>query len=159
NGMRYGVSVSFPEKVTKMKDGIIDDNFVINYTYSLDFIKQNSDPYSLFQKFIILFEYLDLQRRINLVSKKNKMGVVERIMGVHSQNEYRGGTEFTLLEMTSQIQLAGYNKVLSDLGISFENVLHQVFTSSFQEKYEFANNAHFSIPSATSYFEKVRLLA
>lgn len=159
NGMRYGVSVSFPEKATKIKDGIIDDNSVINYSYSLDFIKKNNDPYLLFQNFIILFEYLDLQYRVNLVSKKNKMGVFERIMGVHSQNEYRGGTEFNLLEMTSHIQVAGYYKVLLDLGISLENVLHQVFTSSFQEKYEFANNARFSIPSATTYFEKVRLLA
>lgn len=159
NGMRYGVSVSFPENSSKIKDENIDENSIINYSYSLDFIKQNRDPYLLFQNFIVLFEYLDIQLRINLVSKKNKMGVFERIMGVHSQNEYRGGTEFTLLEMTSQIQLAGYNKVLSDLGISLENVLHEVFTSSFQEKYEFANNARFSIPSATSYYEKVRLLA
>jgi hypothetical protein len=159
NGMRYGVSISFPEKATKTKDVIIDDNFVINYSYSLDFIKKNNDPYLLFQNFITLFEYLDLQRRINLVSKKNKMGVFERIMGIHSQNEFRGGTEFNLLEMTSHIQVAGYYKVLLDLGISLENLLHQVFTSSFQEKYEFANNARFSIPSATSYFEKVRLLA
>ena len=158
NGMRYGVSVSFPEKSNKIKDGNIDQNSFINYSYSLDFIKQNREPYFLFQNFIVLFEYLDIQRRINLVSKKKKMAVFERIMGVHSQNEYRGGTEFNLLEMTSQIQLSGYNKVLSDIGISLENVLHEVFTSSFQEKYEFANNARFSIPSAKSYFEKVRLL-
>jgi len=159
NGMNYGVSVSFSEKTSKVKDGVIDDNFIINYTYSLDFIKQNSDPYSLFQNFKILFEYIDLQHRINLVSKKNKMGVFERIMGVHSQNEYRGGTEFNLKEMTSHLQIVAYNKVLSDLGIFLENVLHQVFTSSFQEKFEFANNASFSIPTAISYFEKVRLLA
>lgn len=159
NGMRYGVSVSFPENSSKIKDGNVDENSIINYSYSLDFIKQNRDPYFLFQNFIALFEYLDIQHRINLVSKKNKMGVFERIIGVHSQNEYRGGTEFTLLEMTSQIQLAGYYKVLSNLGISLENVLHEVFTSSFLEKHEFANNARFSIPSATSYFEKVRLLA
>jgi hypothetical protein len=159
NGMRYGVSVSFPEKATKIKDGVIDDNSIINYIYSLDFIKKYSEPYLIFQNFIILFEYLDIQRRVNLVSKKNTMGVFERNMGVHSHNEYRGGTEFTLLEMTSHIQIAGYNKVLTDLDISLENVLHQIFTSSFQEKYEFANNARFSIPSATTYFEKVRLLA
>lgn len=158
-GMSYGVSVSFLENTNKIKDGNIDENSIINYSYSLDFIKQNLDPYLLFQNFIILFEYLDLQWRINLVSKKNDMDVLERIIGIHSPNEYKGGTEFTLLEMTSQIQLVDYYKVLSDIDISLENVLHQVFTSSFQEKYEFANNAHFSIPSATSYFEKVRLLA
>ncbi|MBD3628189.1 hypothetical protein [Cyclobacterium sp.] len=159
NGMRYGVSVSFTENASKIKDGIIDDDFEINYSYSLDFIKQNNDPFLLFQNFIVLFEYLDVQRRINLVSKKNKMGVFERVMGVHSKNDYRRGTEFNLMEMTSQLQLVGYNNVLSDLGFSLEYILHQVFTSSFQDRYEFANNARFSIPSATSYFEKVRLLA
>jgi hypothetical protein len=159
NGMKYGVSVSFSEKTSKVKDCVIDENFIINYTYSLDFIKQNCDPYSLFQNFKFLFEYIDHQHRINLVSKKNKMGVFERIMGVHSQNEYRGGTEFNLMEMTSHLQVVAYNKVLSDLCILLENVLHQVFTSSFQEKFEFANNASFSIPTAKSYFEKVRLLA
>jgi hypothetical protein len=159
SGMKYGVSVSFPQNASKIKDAAIDDNSVINYSYSLDFIKQNAYPYSLFQNFRLLFEYLDRQHRINLVSKKNKLSVLERFMGVHSQNEYRGGTEFNLLEMTSYIQIVGYNKVLSDLGISLENVLHEVFTSLFQEKFEFANNARFSIPSSTSYFEKVRLLA
>lgn len=158
-GMKYGVSISFPENPTKIKDGIIDDDFVVNYTYSLSFIRQNNNPYSLFQNFKILFEYLDNQNRINLVSKRNQMGVFERIMGVHSQNEYRGGTTFNMLEMTSHIQIAAYNRIVGGLNNSLENILHHVFTSSFQEKYGFADNARFSIPSATSYFEKVRLLA
>ena len=80
-------------------------------------------------------------------------------MGVHSQNEYRGGIEFNLTEMTSHIQMVAYNLLLTDLGVSLENVLHHVFTSSFKEKYNFAENAHFTIPSASSFFEKVRLLA
>ena len=158
-GMKYGVSISFPENPAKIKDGVIDDDFVVNYSYSLAFIKQNNNPYSLFQNFKILFEYLDNQNRINLVSKKNQMGVFERIMGVHSQNEYRGGTTFNMLEMTSHIQIAAYNKIVGDLNNSLETILHHVFTSSFQEKYGFADNARFSAPSATSYFEKVRLLA
>ncbi|MEA4968842.1 MAG: hypothetical protein VB048_12095 [Bacteroidaceae bacterium] len=158
-GINYGVSVSFPKKTGKVKDVVIDEKFIMNYTYSLDFIKQNSDPYSLFQNFKILFEYIDLQYRSNLVSKKNEIGLLERIIGVHSQNEYRRGTQFNIMEMTSYAQIVSYSKVLIDLGILLENVLHQVFTSSFQEKYEFAKNASFSIPTATSYFEKVRLLA
>ncbi|MHB8402703.1 MAG: hypothetical protein ACYDCN_11880, partial [Bacteroidia bacterium] len=58
-GMKYGVSISFPENPTKIKDGVIDDDFVVNYSYSLSFIKQNNNSYSLFQNFKILFEYLD----------------------------------------------------------------------------------------------------
>lgn len=159
-GMKYGVNISFPENATKVKDGFIDDNRIVHYSYSLDFIKQNSDPYSLFQNFRTLFEYLDNQNRINLVSKKSQMGLFERIMGIQSKNEYRSGTAFSLSEMTSQGQIFGYNKIISELNNSLENILHSIYTSSFQEKYDFANNARFLIPSATSsYFEKVRLLA
>lgn len=45
SGMEYGVSVNFLENTTKIKDDFIDDNSVINYTYSLDFIKQNNNTY------------------------------------------------------------------------------------------------------------------
>jgi len=158
-GMKYGVSISFPENASKIKDGFIDDNLTAHYSYSLDFIKQNNNPYLLFQNFKHLFEYLDRQNRINLVSKKSQMGVFERVMGVRSQNEYRGGTAFSLSEMTSQAQIFGYNKIVSDLGTSLEEILHFVFTVAFQERYRFAENALISIPSAGSYFEKVRLLA
>jgi hypothetical protein len=159
-GMTYGVSISFPENATKIKDGHIDDKLVAHYTYSLDFIKKNNNPYLLFQNFKFLFEFLDNQNRINLVSKKSQMGVFERIMGVHSQNEYRIGTGFSLTEMASQGQIYGYNKILNELNTSLEDILHFAFTIAFQERYNFANNARFLCPSETnSHFEKVRLLA
>lgn len=87
------------------------------------------------------------------------MGIFERVMGVHSQNAYMEGTSFSFSEMTSHAQIFGYNKVVNELNTSIEDILHFAFTIAFQEKYKFANNARFSIPSANSYFEKVRLLA
>lgn len=158
-GMKYGVTISFPENAAKIKDGYIDDNLTAHHAYSVDFLKQNNNPYLLFQNFKHLFEYIDRQNRITLISKKSQMGVFESIMGVRSQNEYRVGTAFSLSEMTSQAQIFGYNKIVSELGTSLEKILHFVFTIAFQERYRFAENARFSIPSANSYFEKVRLLA
>jgi len=158
-GMKYGVSISFQENATKIKDGFVDDKLIAHYSYSLDFIKQNNNPYFLFKNFKYLFEYLDNQNRINLVSKKSEMGLFETIMGVRSQNEYRGGTSFSLSEMTSQGQMFSYSQVINKLNSSLEDILHFVFTTSFQEMYAFAENARFSIPTATSDFEKVRLLA
>ena len=158
-GMEYGVSIIFPENSSKIKDVFFDENFIVQYSYSLDFIKQNNNPYNLFQNFKHLFEYTDNQNRISLVSKKSQMGLFERIMGVHSQNEYQGGTAFNLSKMTSHVQIVAYNKLLDDLNNSLEKILHFVFTTAFKEKYVFVDNARFSIPTATSYFEKVRLLA
>ena len=158
-GMEYGGSIIFPENSSKIKDVFFDENFIVQYSYSLDFIKQNNNPYNLFQNFKHLFEYTDNQNRISLVSKKSQMGLFERIMGVHSQNEYQGGTAFNLSKMTSHVQIVAYNKLLDDLNNSLEKILHFVFTTAFKEKYVFVDNARFSIPTATSYFEKVRLLA
>lgn len=158
-GTRYRISISYPEKATKIKD-VKADNLDLEYSYSLDFIKQNNDSYSLFQNFKFLFEFVDNQNRISLVNKRSQLGGMERVMGVHSQNEYRTGFAFNSGEKTSQLQIFSYNLIIKELNNSLEDILHNVFTSKFQEKYGFVDNAHFSIPSATnSYFEKVRLLA
>lgn len=158
-GMKYGVSISFVNNSTKIKDAFIEDN-LIHYSYSSDFIKEHNNPYILFQNFKYLFEYLDEQNRINLVSKKSQMGVFERLISIHSKNEYRIGTSFSLSEMTSQGQILGYSKAIDELNMSLEDILHFAFTVAFQKKYNFAENARFLVPSNTnSYFEKVRLLA
>lgn len=160
NSMKYGVSISFPKNATKIKDGFVDENLTAHYSFSLDYIEQYNDFYTLFKNFKILFEYVDIQNRINLVSKRSQMVVFERVMGVHSQNEYRTGTAFSLTEMTSQGQIYGYGQILNALNISLEEILNFIFTSSFQEKYGFPNNARFLVPSATNtHFEKVRILA
>jgi len=158
--VKYGVSVCFAEKETKIKQERLE-NSIVNYVYSLDFIKENNDIYFLFQNFKLLFEYLDIQNRINLISKKSQMGLMETLFGLHSKNEYRIGTTFSVLEMASSAQINGYyNTIINNLGNSLENILQLVFTSIFQEKYNFANNARLSMPSKNnSYLEKVRLLA
>lgn len=159
-GMAYGVSISFPKNAAKIKEGHIDDKHVVHYSYSLDFIKKNNNPYLLFNNFKYLFEFIDNQNRINLVSKKSQLGLFERFMGVHSRNEYRTGTSFSFMEMASQIQIYGYNKVLNELQTSVENILHFTLTNAFQTEYGFPNNVHFAFPLTTnSFLEKVRLLA
>lgn len=158
-GFRYGISVEFSEKVSKIKDGYIDDSHTAHYVYNTNFIKENNTPYLLFQNFKYLFEYLDSESRINLISKESQIESLESIMGLRSVNEYKVGAAFSYSEITSQAQIAVYNKVLSELGTSLEEILQHVFTVDFHERFGFAENALFSIPSATTYLEKVRLLA
>ena len=156
---KYGVSISFPEKIQGIKKIVLDDS-VLNCSYSLSFIKQNLDIHSIYLNFIILFEYLDNQSRISMFNKKSKMGVMEKVMGIHSENEYRKGITFNMNEMLSYAQIVAYNRIINDLGESLENVLKNIFINTFKEKYSFADNARLSMPSTTaSSFEKVRFLA
>ena len=157
--IHYGVSVSFPENMSEIKDGKIKDGFNIEYTYNLEFIKANNSPYALFENFYYLFEYIDHQHRIRLINKLNTMDILERVIGVHSTSEYITGTGFNLSEMTSAVQIAAYMQLLEKLGVSLETILSQVFCFVLHEKYGFADNARLSMPTSTSYLEKVRSLA
>ncbi|WP_111672816.1 hypothetical protein [Algoriphagus litoralis] len=156
---KYGVSISYPEKASKIKESKVE-NLVSHYSYSIDFIKDNAHPYLLYLNFKLLFEYLDYQNRINLISKTSQLSVLERVMGVRSKNEYFGGILFQLSQITSQAQIFTYSNVLRTLNISIEEILQYVYTTLFFEKYGFANNASLTIPtlSATP-LEKVRTIA
>ncbi|WP_299989335.1 hypothetical protein [uncultured Pontibacter sp.] len=157
--MKYGVSVTYLENVSKIKEVKLE-NFVTHYTYSLDFIKNDTHPYSLYLNFKLLFGYLDYQNRIDLISKSSQLGVMERVMGVRSQNEYFCGMLFRLSQMTSQAQIFTYSNVLKTLDYSLEEILQFVYTSFFAEKYGFADNASLIMPTASaSPLEKVRMLA
>ena len=158
-GIPMGVSVSFPENMSEIKDGKIKNGFTIEYTYNLDFIKANNNPHALFENFFYLFEYIDHQHRIRLTNKKSSMDILEKVIGLHSKSEYIKSIGFNLSEMTSQAQIAGYMQVLENMSVSLEVILSQVFCSIFHEKYGFANNARLSMPTATSYLEKIRSLA
>ncbi|MFK5915183.1 MAG: hypothetical protein QM484_12485 [Woeseiaceae bacterium] len=157
--MKYGVSISYPENASETKE-VKPENSVAHYAYSLDFIKDNTQPYLLYLNFKVLFEYLDHQNRINLINKPSQVGVLEGLMGVRSKNEYFRGMAFQLSEMTSQAQIFTYSNVLNTLDNSLEEILQFVFTSFFAKKYGFANNANLTVPTASaSALEKVRSLA
>lgn len=158
-GITYGASITFNKTETSIKSCRIDGN-IFHYSYNLDYIEKINDLYMLYRNFQILFEYVDDYNRITLVRKIREMDIFETQIGVRSQNEYSFGIVFSLSEMISNIQILGYSKMLTESNISLESILHFVFTSAFQAKYDFANNARFSAPTATSsYFEKVRLIA
>ena len=157
--MKYGVSIGYPENFPTIKEAKIEGG-VVHYKYSLDFIKDNSHPYLRYVNFKVLFEYLDNQNRISLISKASQVGIMERTIGVRSKNEYFCGMSFQRSEMTSQAQIFTYSSVLSTLDNSLEEILQFVFTSFFAKNYGFANNASLIVPTVnSSALEKVRSLA
>lgn len=154
----YGVSVGFQENATSTVNCSIE-NGVAQYIYNLNHLKNNSDSYCLFLNFKYLFGYLDNQNRIRLVSNVKDLGLFEMIGIVSSQHEYIHGMSFIVSEMTSQAQIIVYNEQVNNLNTTLEDIISYIFEKSFQEKHGFADNATFSIPTATTYLQKIRLLA
>lgn len=135
----------------------IKDGFKTEYSYSLDYIKANNNPYTLFENFFSLFEYLDNHRRIRLVSKKSSLETIERFIGIHSKSEYIQGISFRLSEMTSQLQIDAYIQVLENMGISLESVLQNVYSVVFHEKYGYDENVYLNMPISTSFLKRLGL--
>lgn len=158
NRIVHGVSVGFQENAASTINCSIE-NGIAQYIYNLNHLKNNSDSYCLFLNFKYLFGYLDNQNRILLVSNAKNLGLFERMGIVSSQYEYIHGMAFTVSEMTSQAQIIVYNEQVNDLNTTLEDIISYIFEKSFQEKHGFADNATFSIPTATTYLEKIRLLA
>ncbi len=158
-GISFKISISFLPNMDFIKSITVPNTQTINYSYSLDFIKQNSNPYSLFMNFFYMFEYIDWQHRINLVSKESNCSALEKVLRMQPKNEYRDSICFSHSEMTSILQIAAYIKELEDIGISLETSISQVYETVFYKKYGFANNSKLLMPTASSYLEKVRLLA
>ena len=59
------------------------------------------------------------------------MGVFERILGVHSKNDYRNNVSFNFKDMASIAQINGYERILRKLDTSIEEILHYIFTDFF----------------------------
>lgn len=157
--MNIGVSISFPKNTSEIKE-VKFEGHIEHHLYSLDYIKNNTHPYSLYLNFKILFEYLDVQNRINLISKKSHVSTMEELIGVRYKNEYYCGMAFRHSELTSYIQMFTYSKILTSLDTSLEDILQFVYTSYFSEKYCFADNASLTMPPKNiSALEKVRLIA
>ena len=157
--IHYEVSIDYPKKAAKLKDFKME-NLNVHYSYSLDFIKAQTDPHAQYLIFKLLFEYIDNQNRIGLASHPRQMNVMERVMGLRAKTEYTYGIRFRLSEMTSQAQILSYTNILKSLNTSLESVLNYVYTSVFTDKYGFPNNATLNIPTpGASALEKVRTLA
>lgn len=156
---KYGVNVSFERNLTNIKDAFTDNENIIHYKYSTDFIEDNENPHTLLKNFKYLFEYIDEQNRIALVSKARHISTIEGIFGIEPKQQYKTRISFTLLESTSLAQINGYSNVLDKLEITIEGILQSVFSKFFQEEYNFDSKATISIPNATSsYLEKIRFL-
>ncbi|WP_321480061.1 hypothetical protein [uncultured Bacteroides sp.] len=152
------ISVSFSGKQKEIKRYCINENNSYEFSYSYEYIKEHDDNISLFHNFIILFEYLEEQSRINLVSKSRTRDLYE-IFGTHSKNGYPINLYFRWRTNLSDLQIAAYNKVLNNIGKRIEDILCDIYKVHFNKKYAFSN-AQLTMPSqGSSYLEKVRMIA
>lgn len=152
------ISISFSEKQMEIKKYSTNKDNNYEFSYSYEYIKKYNDSLSLFHNFIILFEYLDEQSRISLVSRSRARDLYD-IFGLHSKNEYPLNSFFRWRTNLADLQMAIYNTVLNKMGRRIEDILCDIYKVHFNKKYNFSNG-QLTMPSQEStYLEKVRMIA
>lgn len=152
---RLSVQFNLDQEEPKLKNS---DSYSCNFSYGLSFIKQHNDPVSLFYNFVYLFEYLDRQYRIRLISK-SKESVLMDIFEFKSINTYSDNHIFKWKDNLSLLQIKCYSLVLNKLGNPIESVISYFLNEYLFEKYS-VNYLRIKMPSNnSSYLEKVRMVA
>ncbi len=109
--------------------------FEHTYVYDLKWIKENLDYPTLLNNFIYLFGYVDHQFRCSFTSKKNKIGVFERVLGMKGVKEYEKGMSFDIINMKVSADMYAYSKLLYDLDIRIEEVFQWFFTDYLKDEF------------------------
>ena len=157
SGMKYGVEVSFAEN---QEEPIIEqeDKGIIKCSYSMKWIKDNLDYNTLLNNFIYLFNFVDLQMRITLFSKKTELGLFESTLFTRSKHAYNTGIGFNIKKMLSDLQMVSYYQRLEGLNIRLEEVIEWFFKEYLLDEFKI-KNYKMNPPSVSSkYLEKCRTI-
>ena len=157
----YEILTKYVSNIDRIKDIVYNRNsflLCIEYIYSLDYIKQYKDNLTLFKNFITLFDFLDYQGRISLLSLKSDLSTLEKHIGIHHAKDYILGFTFTLKEKTSYLQIVSYHDRLSEIDIKLESVIID-FVKYLHEKLNLPSNVGLQLPlSGNTYFEKAKFI-
>lgn len=152
-----GNQVSLSEKQEEPVLIAWEDN-IQKVSYSTKWLDQSDDSFSLFQIFSNLFWFTDEYGLIELVSKKEEMDVIEKVL-MESKNCYSKGMTFTRKSNLSHIQIFMFSEYLKGRNKTIELILKDVIDGIFNYFYEL-KNLRITFPSEnTSNLEKVRMIA
>lgn len=156
-GIEMTISVGFSET---QEDAFISkfNGKDLECTYSLKWIQDNMDYNTLLNNFICLFEYVDRQNRVNLVSKECEIGIFQKYMSLSSKKSYITGIEFNRKSILSYFQLIGYYELLEKQGIRIEEIIEWFFKDYILKEFNMCD-FRITMPSrGSSYLEKCRAI-
>ncbi|WP_419017411.1 hypothetical protein, partial [Eubacterium callanderi] len=158
-GFEYGVQVSFSDQLNEEIEFEKDNNRILSFSYSIEWIKENLDYPTLLNNFIFLFGYTDLQFRSLHVCRESQMGILEKSLGIIGKKEYHTGIAFQQIQMLAQLQMIGYCNELEKYDIYLEDVIKWFFCNYLREEFNVKGfNFNVSLRTA-SYLEKCRNVA
>jgi hypothetical protein len=128
------------------------------YTYSQRWLKETTDNASILNNLLHLFEFADQHALLTQPAYPSQFGVMERVMGVAGQDEYKISNYFRKLDDRSLLQTHMYMGFLKTRDIELERVISWFFDVYLVEEFGMANFSFNASDSGTPYLHRVRHL-
>ena len=137
---------------------LINNNGQFTHSYSEKWLNATKSNENIFGNFSYLFNYINSQGCIDLVSKTHEIDSLERTF-MRSKNEYLISFKFHGKSLLSQIQLAIYLHYLKENNLNIENVLSHQVNEVLNEKFEIKGlTISFGSENASA-LEKIRFIS
>lgn len=155
-------NTDIPEKAIRViwgeKQSHREYNGNFKYIYNLYWIKENLDYSTLLNNFIYLFEYVDLEMRLNLVSKKVDMGISQILFGNDGPSQYKFTPVFNHKNIKSLLEIMSYSDLLISFNIRLENIIEWFFKEYLFKEFNIENFITKMPGENLSYFEKCKVI-
>ena len=130
----YGVGVCFKDVADTKSFKAIGSN-EYQFSYDINWLKDNLDYPTILNNYIYLFDYVDHCYRCSFVSVKSKLGIFERTMGVKGKKEYVVGSTFRFMDMKTSAEMQAYTAFLEDLNIRIEDIISWFFKEYLMQEF------------------------
>ena len=159
-GMKVAVEISILDQEAVVLEEFDDsDGMTHRLSYSKKWISDNLDYSTLLNNFIYLFNFTDQYYRCQFLSNPNDLSVIERISGIHGNDEYTTGIGYESLKMKSSLQMFAYRKELHSHNIEVEDLFKWFFEEYLKTEFG-VENYKYCVPSpSASSLEKILLMA
>ncbi len=135
------------------------DGTIVKYSIQKRWITDNLDFNTLWNNFIYVFHFFDEQMRLNLVSKINEAGVLERVLlWNNGKHIYKAHAAFMINEMCSTVQLISYSELLNLNGIRIEDMIEWFFNEYIKDEFGIIGFIVKMPSEYLTYFEKCRTI-
>lgn len=126
-----------------------NDQFNINIYYSEEWLEKYLQPLDILNNFIYLFDFLDTLDRCSLVTKINKVSILELTMNNYSPNAYHTNSLFCLKDRESLYNLKFYYNFLLQHNIRLEDIIDYIFNTYIKNTFSI-DGFHIKMPSLNS---------
>jgi hypothetical protein len=153
------VSISYDQDEPVVFKVDSSDGSVWRYTYGRRWLEESSsDNPSILNNFQHLFEFVDLRVLLTLPAYPAQLGVMERMMGLTGNAEYKVGVEFRSVDARSLLQTQMYWQFLKSKDVDLEKVISWFFETYLVEEFGMSNFSFASSDVGASYLQRVRHL-